>query len=104
MVATTAKAGVKLNTITTGSPGTATNGISAISISLSTTGTYDQTLNLIHLLNTLPRLTIIDDLTLQGGGPNTTRSTTLSETFALTIFTSNGTIPAATTTPTTAAG
>ena len=104
MVATTAKANVKLNAITTGSPGTPTNGISAISITLATTGTYDETLNLIHLLNTLPRLTIINDLSLQGGGPGSTRSTSLSESFSLTIFTSNGTIPTATTTtPTTVA-
>jgi Tfp pilus assembly protein PilO len=93
MVATTKAAGTKLVSITTGSPGAPVSGISPIQVSLSTTGTYDQTLTLIHLLNTLPRLTIINAVNLLGGGPNTTRSTTLNESFSLTIFTSNGSKP-----------
>jgi Tfp pilus assembly protein PilO len=93
MVATTAKAGVKLSTISTGSPGSPTDGVSSISVTLSTSGTYDQTLTFIHLLNTLPRLTIINSLALQGGGPGTNRESQLTESFALTIFTSNGANP-----------
>ena len=89
MVATCNQAGVTLNSITTGSPGAATNGIDPITVSLSTAGTYDQALKLIQLLNKLPRLTIINSVSMTGGGPNTTRTTKLTESFSLSIFTTN---------------
>lgn len=90
MVGTTGQAGVKLISITTGVPGSASNGIAPIQVQLATTGTYDQTLTLIHLLNVLPRLTIINSMDLNGGGPSSTRSSQMTENFSLTIFTSYG--------------
>jgi Tfp pilus assembly protein PilO len=89
MYETTKAAGVTLTSITTGSPGAPSGGISPISVSLSTSGTYDQALKLIDLLNKLPRLTIINAVSMTGGGPNTTRSTSMTQSFSLTIFTTN---------------
>jgi len=58
----------------------------AIPITLSTTGTYDQTLSMIKIINNLPRLTVISALNLTGGGPGSTRSTPLQQSFTLAIY------------------
>jgi Tfp pilus assembly protein PilO len=68
--------------------------LSAITFTLNTTGTYDDTLYFIKAIYALPRLTVINSMTLGGGGPKTSRSSVLNETFGLTIFTSSQ--PAAT--------
>lgn len=66
---------------------TITSGSVAITpISLSTKGTYDQTLAFIKALYSLPRLTVVTSLNLSGGGPGTNRGTVLQETINLDIF------------------
>ena len=87
---TVSAAGVHLVSITpttSGIPVTGTN-LQGIPITLSTTGTYDSTLGFIKAIYALPRLTVINTMSISGGGPTTNRSTTLTESFSLTIYTS----------------
>lgn len=82
-------AGVSITTLqasplqsVTGSP------YSAIPIDAEVKGTYDHMLSFIKAVYALPRLTDINSISLSGGGPGTNRSTTLSATMDLVIFTS----------------
>lgn len=61
---------------------------SAIPISASVQGTYDNILAFIKGLYDLPRLTDVNALTVSGGGQGTNRSSSLSVTLQLAIFTS----------------
>lgn len=76
-------------TITSLSPGGSVpvTGYSAIPITASVKGTYDQVVAFLKDLYALPRLTDINDVYISGGGPGTTRSTKLSVTLQLSIFT-----------------
>jgi len=69
-------------------PGTAVaeGSVSVIPVSITASGTYDQTLSFIKELYALPRLTVIGSLTISGGGTGTTRSTVLQSTYSLYIF------------------
>jgi Tfp pilus assembly protein PilO len=67
--------------------------VSVIPVSISATGTYDQTLAFIKALYALPRLTVISSLDISGGGSQTSRSTDLQSTYSLDIFA----LPSATT-------
>jgi Tfp pilus assembly protein PilO len=95
MSTTATSAGVHLVSITPSSAGTPVAGTSlqAIPISLITTGTYDTTLAFIKSIYSLPRLTVINSMTLAGGGPGTNRGTSLSETYSLTIYTTAKSTP-----------
>ena len=90
MSSTAAASGVHLVSITPSGTGTPVPGTSlqAIPVSLVTTGSYDSTLGFIKAVYNLPRLTVINSMTIAGGGPGTNRSTSLNETFSLTIYTS----------------
>jgi Tfp pilus assembly protein PilO len=61
---------------------------SAIPVTASVKGTYDQLLAFIKSLYDLPRLTDVNALSVSGGGPGTNRATVLSASFQLAIFTS----------------
>jgi Tfp pilus assembly protein PilO len=67
--------------------------VSVIPVSISASGTYDQTLAFIKALYALPRLTVISSVDISGGGTQTTRSTALQSTYSLDIFA----LPSATT-------
>ena len=87
---TASTSGVHLVSITpntTGAPVPGTE-LQSIPISLTTTGTYDSTLGFIKAIYELPRLTVINSIAIAGGGPGTNRSTSLDETFSLSIYTS----------------
>ncbi len=86
---TASAAGVHLVSITPATSGTPVAGTNlfAIPVTLNTTGTYDSTLGFIKAIYALPRLTVIDSVSISGGGPPTNRSSSLSESFALTIYT-----------------
>jgi Tfp pilus assembly protein PilO len=78
-------AGVKIQSIDPGTP-TVGGQVSVISVSISTTGNYDQTLAFIKDLYALPRLTVITSVQIDGGGAGTTRSAPLQATYSLDIF------------------
>lgn len=63
-------------------------GYSAIPITAAVKGTYDHLLAFIKGLYDLPRLTDVNAVTISGGGPGTNRSTVLTASFELAIFTS----------------
>jgi Tfp pilus assembly protein PilO len=60
----------------------------AIPIDAEVKGTYDQLLAFLNAIYNLPRLTDINSVDITGGGPGTNRSTVLSATLDLVIFTS----------------
>lgn len=93
---TATAAGVHIESISPGAPVVA-GGVSVTPISVATQGTYDQTLAFIKALYALPRLTVVTNVQLGGGGPKTNRATVLTETIALDIFAQ---APPATTTKT----
>jgi len=87
MVNTTQQSGLKLISITAQtSTAAAGPGVTTTPITVTTTGPYDNALTFIKNVEALPRLTIINSVSLTGGGPGSARSTTLSEIFALSIF------------------
>lgn len=57
-----------------------------ISVTLQTSGTYDSELRLMQLLYKLPRLTTIDQIEITGGGPDTSRTTSLAVDYTMTIY------------------
>ena len=61
---------------------------SAIPITASVKGTYDQLLAFIKGLYNLPRLTDVNALSVIGGGPGTNRNTVLTASLELAVFTS----------------
>jgi len=83
-------------------PGTAVavGTVSVITVSVTASGTYDQTLAFIKQLYALPRLTVISSVTIGGGGTGTARSTALQSTYTLYIFA----LPTAVAKPTAPAG
>lgn len=61
---------------------------SAVPITAEVKGTYDHLVSFIHAIYGLPRLTDINSVNVTGGGPGTNRTTVLSATLNLAIFTS----------------
>jgi len=95
---TAAATGVHLVSITPSTIGTPVTGtqLQSIPVTVATTGTYDNTLGFIKAVYGMPRLTVINSMTIAGGGPGTNRSTILNEGFTMTIYTSaKPTTPAA---------
>ena len=74
--------------VTSVSPSSAVTGgnVAVVPVSLSVSGSYDQTLAFIKALYALPRLTIITQVSLTGGGNGTARSTGLTSEFSLYIL------------------
>ena len=86
---TAKRAGVSIGSLQPGPLQTVhSTAYSAIPITASITGTYDQLLAFIKGLYDLPRLTDVNALTISGGGPGTSRGTMLSVILQLAIFTS----------------
>ncbi len=82
-------AGVSISSLQPGTPVTATGtSYLAIPISADVKGTYNHLVTFMKAIYNLPRLTDINSISITGGGPGTNRSTQLSATFALAIFTS----------------
>jgi Tfp pilus assembly protein PilO len=77
--------GVVVQSVTPSVPQAAGN-IAVIPVSVQTKGTYDQAVAFIKALYALPRLTVITEVSLSGGGTDSTRSTPLDETFSLEIM------------------
>jgi Tfp pilus assembly protein PilO len=70
--------------------------VGVIPVAVAVKGSYDQTLAFIKALYALPRLTVITQITISGGGTSTSRSTPLSDQFSLDIFAQPSAIPSST--------
>lgn len=83
------KAGVTIISLQPSTP-VATSGTSytAIPLTAQVKGPYDHLLAFLSSIYSLPRLTDVNGVNISGGGPGTNRSTALSATFDLVIFTS----------------
>ena len=75
-------------TLTSVAPSTAraSGAVTAIPVVLTVTGPYDNLLNLIKSIYSMPRLTAINSIDIRNGGPGTNRSTPLQTTMNLDIF------------------
>jgi Tfp pilus assembly protein PilO len=79
--------GVHLTSVSITSGGGKTlTGLVQLPVSMSVLGTYDQILTLIKNIYALPRLTDVEGITLNGGGPGTNRSTQLNANLSLLAF------------------
>jgi Tfp pilus assembly protein PilO len=67
-------------------PPIAGGNVAVVPVTVGATGTYDQTLAFIKALYALPRLTIITQISISGGGTDTSRSTLLVDQFTLDIL------------------
>jgi Tfp pilus assembly protein PilO len=87
--ATVTAAGMTLTSVSPGGASAATSGskFTTVPITLVVKGTYDDLLSLVTKIYSMSRLTDIKSVDVTGGGPNTTRSTTLSATLDLITFT-----------------
>ena len=76
-------------------PGTAVadGNVAAIPVTVAASGTYSQTLAFIEALYALPRLTVIEQLSITGGGNGTNRNTVLTDQFRLDIFATPSAVP-----------
>ena len=79
-------------TLTSVSPGGAAqppagSDFTTVPVTLVVKGTYDNLLTFITNVYALPRLTDINQIRIEGGGPGTNRSSTLTATFSLVSFT-----------------
>ena len=80
-----AATGVDVSDVSPSTPVTGGN-VAVIPVTVAVTGSYDQTLAFIKALYALPRLTIITQVSLSGGGTGTSRSTGLTDQFSLDIL------------------
>ena len=60
--------------------------VAVIPVTVSVSGTYDETLAFIKALYTLPRLTVINQVSVSGGGTGTSRSTGLTTELSVDIL------------------
>jgi Tfp pilus assembly protein PilO len=60
--------------------------LEVVPIVVTASGTYSQTLAFIQALYALPRLTVINQVSISGGGTGTNRNTVLSDQLDLDIF------------------
>lgn len=67
-------------------PAAADGNVAVIPVTVAATGTYQQSLAFMKALYALPRLTVISQINISGGGTGTNRSTILTEQFNLDIF------------------
>lgn len=81
-------AGVTVNTLSPTQPSATTGqSFSTIAVQMDVTGTYDQILAFIKGLYGLPRLTSIESVAINGGGPTSNRGTLLTSAMALAAYT-----------------
>jgi len=96
--------GVKVSSLDPSGPQAAGN-VTVIPVTVSASGNYGQTLAFIKALDALPRLTVITQISITGGGAGTNRSAVLTDQFGLYIFAqSSAAAKAATPSTTTSAG
>ncbi len=88
MAATATQAGVGLTSMTPSSTGAAVTGTTLLAypVTVAVTGTYDNTLGFLKALYAMPRLTVVNGITISGGGPGTNRGSPLNTTFTLTVY------------------
>jgi len=77
--------GVKVASLSP-APATADGNVAVIPVAIAASGTYAQTLAFIKALDALPRLTVITNISMSGGGNSTNRSTVLSDQFSVDIL------------------
>lgn len=77
--------GMKISSVAPATPVAADN-VAAIPVAISADGTYSQTLAFIKALYALPRLTILTQVSISGGGQNSNRSTQLTDQFNVYIL------------------
>lgn len=80
-----AATGVQVSSVDPSAPVTGGN-VAVVPVTVAVTGSYDQTLAFIKALYAMPRLTIITQVSLSGGGNGTGRSTALTDQFSLDIL------------------
>jgi Tfp pilus assembly protein PilO len=74
-----------VSSISPGNPSSAGN-VTAIPVVLAASGNYSQTLAFVKAIDALPRLTVITQLSISGGGTNSGRSTVLTDEFNMEIL------------------
>jgi Tfp pilus assembly protein PilO len=80
-----AATGMQVSSVDPSPPVTGGN-VAVVPVTVGATGTYDQTLAFIKALYALPRLTIINQISISGGGTGTSRSTPLVAQFTLDVL------------------
>jgi Tfp pilus assembly protein PilO len=80
-----AATGMQVSSVDPSLPTTDGN-VAVVPVTVGAMGSYDQTLAFIKALYALPRLTIITQVSISGGGNGTGRSTGLTDQFALDIL------------------
>jgi Tfp pilus assembly protein PilO len=80
--------GVTVSSVDPSAPVSGTHA-TVIPVTIDVSGTYDQTLAFIKALYALPRLTVISQISISGGGTGTNRSTALTDQFTAEIFASS---------------
>ncbi|MGH9044215.1 MAG: type 4a pilus biogenesis protein PilO [Acidimicrobiales bacterium] len=85
--------GVQVASINPSTP-VASGSIAVVPVTVAVSGTYDQTLAFIKGLYALPRLTVITQVDISGGGASTSRSTELHDQFSLDILSQSSALPA----------
>lgn len=77
--------GVKVSSINPSTP-TTQGSLAVIPVTISVTGTYSQILHFLDALYSLPRLTVIYQVSLSGGGSGSNRGSVLTASFSASIF------------------
>jgi Tfp pilus assembly protein PilO len=80
-----AATGMQVSSVDPAPPVTGGN-VAVVPVTVGATGTYDQTLAFIKALYALPRLTIITQISVSGGGTGTARSSPLVDQFTLDVL------------------
>ncbi len=88
MAGTAAQSGVGLVSMTPSSNGAPVSGTNLLSypITVVVSGSYASTLNFMNALYAMPRLTVIDGVSISGGGPGSSKAAPLTSTFTLTVY------------------
>lgn len=77
--------GVKVSSINPSTP-TSQGSLAVIPVTISVTGTYSQTLHFLEALYSLSRLTVINQVSISGGGSGSNRGSVLTASFSGSIF------------------
>ena len=80
-----AATGMQVSSVDPSQP-TSDGNVAVVPVTVGAMGSYDQTLAFIKALYALPRLTIITQVSISGGGTGSSRSTGLTDQFALDIL------------------
>ena len=80
-----AAAGVKVTSVDP-APAVSSTGVAVVPVTVAVMGRYDQTLAFIKAIYALPRLTVITQVSITGGGAATSRSTGLTTQMSMDIL------------------